>query len=418
MRRIILCLDGTWNGTFAEKKRRDGRTVLRPTNTLKLARAVKPYAADGTEQIVYYALGVGSLSVYPGTANRLLHRVDRVLGGAFGARFEANVEDAVHFLTLNHQPGDEVFIFGFSRGAGTARAVTRFIEWNRGIPQKSDAYYLPLLFREYLRVKGVDDRGEYAGKITGLQPFVPVHVKFLGVWETVTALGSRLRATGTDTSLDRSFFAGDEPASCVARARQALAVDEHRFDFRPEVWRGALSGQKVEQRWFAGVHSNVGGGYVHDGLANITFRWILEAAGEEGLDTDPNYIKFFKPFFGHSLYESSTPFYKVLDGVRSAMGRGKRVIHGYNADVAPSVIQRMTADLDDVLDADDQPVKTPYRPANVLRFLAEQPDLDAYLQQIGASGKPLPADVLQQIDAFRKEIAAAAAAAAAAAPAH
>ena len=104
MRRIILCLDGTWNGTFAEKKRRDGRTVLRPTNTLKLARAVKPYAADGTEQIVYYALGVGSLSVYPGTANRLLHRVDRVLGGAFGARFEANVEDAVHFLTLNHQP--------------------------------------------------------------------------------------------------------------------------------------------------------------------------------------------------------------------------------------------------------------------------------------------------------------------------
>jgi len=91
MRRIVLCLDGTWNSAFAEKKRRDGHTVLKPSNPLKLARAVKPFAADGTEQIVYYSIGVGSLSVYPGTANWLLHHVDRILGGAFGARFEANV---------------------------------------------------------------------------------------------------------------------------------------------------------------------------------------------------------------------------------------------------------------------------------------------------------------------------------------
>ena len=136
MRRIVLCLDGTWNSAFAEAKRRDGKTVLKPSNPLKLARAVKQFAADGTEQIVYYAIGVGSLSVYPGTANWLLHQVDRILGGAFGARFEANVEDAVHFLTLNYEPGDEVFVFGFSRGAGTARAVTRFLEWNRGEPSQ------------------------------------------------------------------------------------------------------------------------------------------------------------------------------------------------------------------------------------------------------------------------------------------
>ena len=406
MRRIILCLDGTWNSAFAENKRRDGHTVLKPSNPLKLARAIKPFAADGTEQIVYYAIGVGSLSVYPGTANWLLHHVDRILGGAFGARFEANVEDAVHFLTLNYEPGDEVFVFGFSRGAGTARAVTRFLEWNRGVPRKCDAYYLPLLFREWLRVKGADDHGAFAANIKGLKPFDPVTVKYLGVWDTVMALGSRLRATGGNTTAEkkRAFFAGDTPSSCVVRARQALAIDEHRFDFRPEVWRGALAGQQVEQRWFAGVHSNVGGGYNHDGLANIAFHWIVEGAEAEKLELDRDYVRFFKEFSGDTLYESSTPFYKVLDFARSALGHGKRVVHGYNADLAPSVIERMARST--LLGDDRKEVTTPYRPANALRFLAAQPDLQAYLQQIGAGDKTLPSDVQAKIEQYKREEAA------------
>ncbi|HEX3579658.1 MAG TPA: DUF2235 domain-containing protein [Thermoanaerobaculia bacterium] len=423
-RRIVLCLDGTWNGAFDESKRRDGHTVLKPTNTLKMARAVVPIGADGIEQIVYYAIGVGSLAVYPGTANAILHQVDRLLGGAFGAKFEANVEDALHFLTLNYLPGDEVFVFGFSRGAGTARAVTRFLQWNHGLPQKSDAYYLPLLFREYLRVKGGEKNNEFQNAIDKinaqraeekprpkppLDPFVPVTVKYLGVWDTVMALGSRLNATGAETSAhDRAFFAGAEPATCVRRARQALAIDERRFDFRPEVWTNALPDQQVEQRWFAGVHSNVGGGYVHDGLANVTFRWILDGAIESKLEIDPDFIKFYRPFFGDSLYESSTPFYKVLDLVRSTMGRGGRELHGYHADLSPSVIDRMCADPSKLRDKDDNPARTPYRPQNVIRFLAAQPDLDAYLQQIGVTGNPLPQDVLAQIQQLRAASAAAA----------
>ncbi|HEV7429448.1 MAG TPA: DUF2235 domain-containing protein [Thermoanaerobaculia bacterium] len=424
-RRILLCLDGTWNGTFDESKRRDGHTVLKPTNTLKLARAAVPFDAKGVEQIAYYATGVGSLSVYPGTANAILHQVDRILGGAFGAGFESNVEEALHFLTLNYKPGDEVFVFGFSRGAGTARAVTRFLEWNHGVPKKSDAYYLPLLFREYLRVQGGEDHGEYENAIKEineqrdaekphgkppLEPFVPVTIKYLGVWDTVMALGSRLNATGAVTSAhNRAFFAGDTPSSCVKRARQALAIDERRFDFRPEVWVRALEGQRVEQRWFAGVHSNVGGGYVHDGLANVAFHWILDGAEAEGLEIDPAFIKFYRPWFGDSLYESSTPFYKVLDIVRSTMGRGERELHGYNADVSPSVIDRMRNDPAILRDKDDSPAKTPYRPQNVLRFLAAQPNLDTYLQQIGVTDlatKPLPADVLQKIQQLRETAAA------------
>ena len=273
------------------------------------------------------------------------------------------------------------------------------------MPQKSDAYYLPLLFREWLRVKGSGNSSAFIAQ-KNLQPFKPVAVKYLGVWDTVMALGSRLHATGVATSdKKRAFFAGDTPSTCVARARQALAVDEHRFDFRPEVWRDALTNQKVEQRWFAGVHSNVGGGYQHDGLANIALKWIVDGAKEEQLEIDQAFIAHFKEFPGDTLYESSTPFYKVLDFARSAMGRGRRKIHGYNADLAPTVIKRMTAE--DTRDENGNKVKTPYRPEGVMRFLAEQPDVAAYLQKIGAADKPLPSDVMQQIEKFRKELAAA-----------
>jgi uncharacterized protein (DUF2235 family) len=418
-RRIILCLDGTWNGTFDEAKRRDGSSVLKPTNTLKICRAVVPFDSKGMEQIAYYDLGVGSLSVYPGTSNKLLHYVDRFLGGAFGAGFESNVEDALHFLTLNYQPGDEVFVFGFSRGAGTARAITRFLEWNHGIPRKEDAYYLPVLFREWLRVQGVEGNQEQEEAIAKinlkranepdpkppLQSFIPVRVRYLGVWDTVMALGSRLRARGSNTSArNRAFFAGDAPAGCVMRARQALAIDEARFDFRPEIWIRQLAGQRVEQRWFCGVHSNVGGGYVKDGLANISFDWVLKGAQEEGLEVDDAFTKFYRPFFGDSLYQSSTPFYQVLDLVRTTMGRGKRVLGGYNADIDPSVIVRMQAEPAKLRDKNDNPATVPYRPQNVLRFLACRPDLDAFLHRIENPNHPLkalPVDVRSRMDELR-----------------
>src|SRR5262245_1734261 len=105
-RRLVLCLDGTWNNTASAARRRDGDTVLKPTNVLKLARAVVPRDGDGCEQVVYYDIGVGSLARYPGVANRLLALADRLLGGAWGAGFEGQVEKALGFLVVNHQPGD------------------------------------------------------------------------------------------------------------------------------------------------------------------------------------------------------------------------------------------------------------------------------------------------------------------------
>jgi uncharacterized protein (DUF2235 family) len=411
-RRLVLCLDGTWNSAFSEHTRRDKHTVLRPTNALKLCRAVVPVDGD-VEQIVFYDVGVGSLAQYPGAANRVLRFTDRLLGGAWGAGFEANIESALHFLAMNYEPGDEIFIFGFSRGAATARSVTGFLEWSHGLPPKRDAYYLPLFFRQYVLTHGEPGEAEkYLQQInsrreadesgdsrTAIQPFRPVRVKYLGLWDTVMALGARFKATGENTSTaSKTFYAGKKLASSVEHARQALAIDEARFDFRPEVWIGPHPGQDIEQRWFAGVHSNIGGGYLPDGLANIALAWIIEGAKEQHLATDDAYLAHFPGKPQSTLFDSSSTLYHVLEAVRFRKGQGKRPIRGENADLDVSVLQRMQ------MDASQIEPKKPYRPENVLEFLACQSDLDAYVRRISngeLTAASIPADARTRIEQLR-----------------
>ncbi len=133
MKRLILCLDGTWNSTYKKGKREDGTKVLKPSNVLKLARAIQPIDNQGHHQVVYYDTGVGAMSKYPGFANKFLSRIDNYLGGAWGAGFEVNIEDALTFIINNYSAADinklsdEILVFGFSRGAATARALTQFI---------------------------------------------------------------------------------------------------------------------------------------------------------------------------------------------------------------------------------------------------------------------------------------------------
>lgn len=418
-KRIVLCLDGTWNNPYDEQQRDDGNKVLRPSNTLKLARAVLPMAADEHEQLVYYDIGVGSLAAYPGAANRLLYRADRVLGGGFGAGFEGNVEDALSFIAMNFVPGDEVFIFGFSRGAAAARAVTRFLQWSGGVPQKADVYFLPRLFRAY--VVGRGEPAKFDAEIAAINaeltrdkkdlllPMLPVEITYLGVWDTVAALGSlaHLLRANPDNA-ERSFHIGKSPVRFVRNARHALAIDERRLDFRPEIWIGpADPQQKIEQRWFAGVHSNVGGGYVHDGLANITFHWILKGATDLKLDIDDDFVKFFRKFHRGTQYESQTRKYRVFEFVRGRRGKGVRELTGHpasaNLELDPSVIDRMREPAEALQPIDKKSkVTEPYRPNNVIRFLAEQPDLDTFLTGIGSPG-PLPADVMQRIGKIRSD---------------
>jgi uncharacterized protein (DUF2235 family) len=423
-RRLVLCLDGTWNSTAAQARRRDGHTVLKPSNVLKVSRALLPFdPRDGAEQIAYYDVGVGSLARYPGLSNRLLALADRLLGGAWGAGFESQVERALGFLQSNYRAGDAVYLFGFSRGAAAAQSLARFLDWTSGLPHKRDAYFLPRLFRSYVVSRGerpgAAAREEIARELLRhgappLLPFHPVAVELLGVWDTVMALGSRFRAAGRRTSpAGRSFHVGESPPRSVRHARQALAIDELRYDFRPEVWRRAEPGQTLEQCWFAGVHANVGGGYVDDGLANVALHWLIDEARRCGLAFDDEYLRAFRAYPQDRLYRSESWLYRGLDGLRGRLGRGRRELRGWPAaaglSLSPAAIHRLRADpgerrpLGDLEAPRFPEMTTPYRPANLLRFLAAQPDLDGYLAGLGLEPgqRELPADVVRRLSRLR-----------------
>jgi uncharacterized protein (DUF2235 family) len=136
MKRIIVCADGTWN----ERDQMDDQTHLRhATNVTKVARAVRARDRNGIDQIVYYHDGVGT---HPG--------LDKFTGGAFGQGIEGNIRDLYRFLVYNYDDGDEIFLFGFSRGAFTVRTLAGFIS-AFGMLQKSDDFYVPDLYAEYKR---------------------------------------------------------------------------------------------------------------------------------------------------------------------------------------------------------------------------------------------------------------------------
>lgn len=420
-RRLVVCLDGTWNNTYNQKWRTDGHAVFKPSNVLKLARAVLPYDTDNAvHQIVSYDIGVGSVAQYPGMSNHVLAGVDKALGGGWGAGFEANIDRALGFLVLNHRPGDEVFVFGFSRGAATAQALARFIDWSGGLPVKRDAYYLSRLFRDYLehghQAPGEEvihqvnvDRSKERHPLPPLEPFQPVDIVLLGVWDTVMALGSRLMESA---ARNRDFHVGPQPPGCVRHARQALALDEARSDFEPRTWQSCEEmTQTLEQRWFAGVHSNIGGGYVHDGLANLSLHWMMGEASALGLRFDKDFAKKYPGYAQDRMYRSESTGYRTADALRRRSGLKRRSLvmapasARYTLD--RSVIWRMQATPNERNNRGQlvhRHLDRAYRPRNAMQFLAVQHDLGAYLSSIGISPSALPADLMQAIESEREKL--------------
>ncbi len=407
-RRIVICLDGTWNNTYTEEERDDGSKVLKPSNVLKLARAVLPYdAEDDCHQLVYYHTGVGGMSEYPGLSNKLLQFCDKNLGGGWGAGFESNIEDAITFLVHNYHAepqtnqADEIYIYGFSRGAANARALSQFIDWMGGIPVQQDAYYIPIFLKAYVQSQGkqsVDSvkkaiRDNAGGKPVTLQAMQKIEITMLGVWDTVMALGSKLVNRAR-----RTFHSNPQPPTCVKHVYHALAVDENRTDFLPEIWQQAAPKQTLSQMWFPGVHSNVGGGYVHDGLANCSLKWFCEQSAKHGLKLDKKFLGFYRAYPQDTLYVSKSLFYVIRDWIR--LTSGVRAINDYGDDAQielhHSVISRMLSDpaeIDNRKNAQKHDRLTLYRPQNVLDFLKQQNNpvqycLDLWQRQKGR----LPSD--------------------------
>ncbi|MEW8156603.1 MAG: DUF2235 domain-containing protein [Candidatus Thiodiazotropha endolucinida] len=380
MRRIIICLDGTWASPGNQVERGDGTEVHKPSNVLKTYRAVLPLSEDGIDQISYYDEGVGALSAQRGLRNKALAKLDSVLGGAWGAGFEQNIEAAYTFIAGNKLADDEIFVFGFSRGAGQARSLCRFIDWMGGMLHKRDAYFIPDFFKHYIETEAAEGAArELRQKLIAsgkkIEPPVATKIRFLGVYDTVLALGSRLRADfdreERTTAPGLSFHVGDRPPGIVSVARQALAIDERRTDFRPEIWQDTHPDQSVEQRWFPGVHTSIGGGYANDGLANGALQWMINDAKQEGLAVDDEYLRFYRPWFGDTRNDSFTGFMKLRGWIKGLIGEsGDRDLVATRdhagIDVHDSAIKLLIHD-------------NTYRPDNLLAFIHQRPDLLAKL---------------------------------------
>jgi uncharacterized protein (DUF2235 family) len=282
MRRLVVCSDGTWN----TPDRKDGASFA-PSNVVKLARAVLPQAPDRTDQIVFYDPGLG-------TDNLL----DKLTGGAFGVGLSRNVQDGFRFLVHNYVEGDELYLFGFSRGAYTVRSLAGLIR-KVGLLRKEHADRVPAAWQLYRKRDPVPDTAE-ALRFRAAYSRELATIRFIGVWDTVGALG----VPGLLNFIGRRRFAfhNVDLSRHVEFAYQALAIDERRVFLKPTLWRqnetanrgdqvsSAYPRQVLEQAWFPGVHMDVGGGYRDSALADGALRWLAARAQATGLALDEAYL--------------------------------------------------------------------------------------------------------------------------------
>jgi Uncharacterized alpha/beta hydrolase domain (DUF2235) len=277
-----------------------------PSNVTRIGRAVKPEASDGITQIVFYQPGVGT-SGGP---------VARRTGGATGEGLSHNIREAYSFVCLNYNPGDEIFLVGFSRGAFTVRSVAGLIT-EVGLLTKPGLNDLGVIFKDVehrhqedyvspfpdipFHNKPSASSPKYARELgrRGLSR-LGIPIKAIGVWDTVGSLGIPrvpwLERLGFQKKGTKEYTFHDTALGPnVENAFQALALDEHRSSFVPTLWElpkrrsGGVgstgNGAQPEslpttttvlrQVWFPGVHSNVGGGYPDPGIQNITFFWMI-----------------------------------------------------------------------------------------------------------------------------------------------
>lgn len=274
MKRIVICCDGTWS----VPDQRCGEVAC-PTNVAKTALTVARNA--DVPQRLYYGRGIGT------------GRCDALLGGAFGIGISQHIIDAYAFLIEEYEPEDDVYLFGFSRGAYTARSLAGLIR-NCGILRRKFRDRLPDAYQLYRRRDNDSHparnesqlfRRSYSYEADGHI----TRIKFIGVWDTVGALGIPVGVLGRlSRRILRLQFHDVALSSFVDNAFQALAIDERRRAFEPSIWtqQAHATHQRLEQVWFAGVHSSVGGGSQSIGLSDIAFQWVRDRARECGLRFD------------------------------------------------------------------------------------------------------------------------------------
>ena len=267
---IILCADGTWNTPH-------GSTVsVVDTNVRKLYMAL----VNAETQLKYYDSGVGT----DGTP------LDHLVGGAMGEGLFQKVQDCYAFLSNVHDPGDRIYLFGFSRGAFTARSVAGMIA-GFGVPTVNmDNLTVSKIFAAY-REPNAEKKQAIKAQLTATYGLQPVTVAMVGVWDTVGSLGIPV-GLFSDLNQQKYGFLDTAIHSCIEHAYHAVCIDERRAQFEPTLWTETdgsplANNEQVEQVWFPGVHCDVGGSYEQSQLSDITLSWMLQKAKKHGLVLSP-----------------------------------------------------------------------------------------------------------------------------------
>ena len=291
---IVICCDGTGN-QFGEN----------PTNVLKLFQRV--LKAPG-RQVAFYDPGVGTsgsnmLVTYIG------RKVAKLAGGALGYGITRNIEDAYRYLMDQFDEGDQVYIFGFSRGAFTARALAGML-CKVGLLHR--ARWNLVSFASHMNRQG-DDKTAAGFKEVFSRPCDP---HFVGVWDTVKSVGLFVwRGFETATLNPR-----------IAHGYHALAIDERRSNFKPTLWdEPAAQNQTIEQVWFAGVHSDVGGYYDEAELSDIALRWMLRKAVVFGLELTKPGFAGEKDVHAEELHESLLWYWRIFGWGRRKIPAGANI---------------------------------------------------------------------------------------------
>ena len=347
MRNLIVCCDGTWN---TPDQKHDG--VPTPTNVVRLFNSVAGKDGKGRPQVKYYHPGVGTEGNW----------WDKIAGGAAGVGLSKNVMSAYKWLAVHYQPGDRIFMFGFSRGAYTVRAAAGMMG-RCGLlmlADLSDDEVWKRVDKAYKQgYRGRQPRKKWAGKWefhgTGSPKSVGIH--FLGVWDTVGALGipnDMAILNLLDNTKAYAFFdttLGDG----VVNARHAVALDEMRASFAPTLWDVKAGRKGLKQIWFPGVHSDVGGGYPETGLSDGALEWMMDEARACGLAFHKGMSGQVKPDSLGTLHDSRSGLFELMRSLPRSV---------------PLIAKSNTGKLlhRSVMERHDNPPITqgPYRPTRVL----------------------------------------------------
>nr|WP_269329376.1 DUF2235 domain-containing protein [Kineosporia babensis] len=338
---MALFFDGTWNRPAAR------------SNVSRMFAVTPGTGSDGIEQRSNYLPGVGT------------ERFERLRGGIFGFGTARNIHQAYRWLVDNYDDGDQIFLFGFSRGAFTARSLAGLIACC-GLLERGSATGVPEVYEQYRQ-----------GKRQLAPGARQVDIHFLGVWDTVGALGvpwGRIRGISRSTTR----FHNTNPSVRYRNMFHALAIDEHREAYQATLWtafrpegqplRPLRADQQLEQRWFVGAHSDVGGNRDDPSLARIPLAWLWAKAEQCGLDlagpvpADPgDHLLPIQDSFGtfllgfYRLTRLGRPFHRPIGRPPLATRTRSGWSHNLNETIDGSVFERWRTDAN-------------YRPANLVSW--------------------------------------------------